>query len=192
LSLIEGHDQRGPFPRGQLVQWNNSNDGMLTDFSSENFLFRSWTEDNVNVYQTTGVTIRRGLLDGNNSPSGDAVMVDEASGNVTVQDVDAVHQGNGCFGIYGGGGHDVSFINTRCRDTRCTLPRGKPLSGSLAWAIDPKSISGNLNIVNASYFHLCNPANIVWDATKLTVNDIKRRNFTARRPLRVKLCRYGY
>ena len=30
--------------------------------------------------------IQRGLIDGNNSPTGDAVMVDEASGNVVVQD----------------------------------------------------------------------------------------------------------
>jgi hypothetical protein len=38
LSMIEGHDQRGPFPRGQLVQWNTSSDGLLEDFSNETSL----------------------------------------------------------------------------------------------------------------------------------------------------------
>lgn len=187
LSFIEGHEHRGPFPRGQLVQWDKSNNGSLADFSTVNNVSTSWTEDNINVYQTTGITVARGLVDGNNSPSGVGVIVDGTSGNVTVNDVDAIHQGNGCFSVYGGGGHDVTFTNTRCRDNHCSNPRGAPLSNALAFAFDPQS-GGNLNLVNSSYFNLCNPGNIVWDASKLTINQVSSNNLTARQPIVAKLC----
>ncbi len=192
LSFVEGHDQRGPFPRGQLVQWDNADHGTLSNFSDENSLAYSWTEDNVNVYQSQYVTIRNGLVDTNNSPSGDGVIADNLSGHVLVQNVDAVHQSNGCFGIYGGGEHDVTFQHTRCADTVCTLPRGAPLSGSLAWAVDPAAIAGDLNIESSRYENLCNPSNIVWDASRLTIRQITAAPFTPRAPLRVKLCKYAY
>ncbi len=192
LSFIEGHDQRGPFPRGQLVQWDNADHGTLTDFSDENSLANSWTEDNVNVYQSQYVTIRNGLVDTNNSPSGDGVIADNSSSHVLVQNVDAVHQSNGCFGIYGGGEDDVTFEHTRCADTICMLPRGAPLSGSLAWAVDPTAVTGGLNIEASRYENLCNPSNIVWDADKLTIDQISPAHFTPRAPLRVKLCSYAY
>jgi len=35
LSYVEVHDQRGPFPRGQAVQWNASGPGSLVNFSDE-------------------------------------------------------------------------------------------------------------------------------------------------------------
>jgi hypothetical protein len=35
-----------------------------------------WTEDNISVYQSDNVTVRRGVIDGNNSPAGDGVMLE--------------------------------------------------------------------------------------------------------------------
>lgn len=192
LHQIEGHDQRGPFPRGQLVQWDGSNNGVLANFSNETSLTNSWPEDNVNVYHSTTVRILSGLLDGNNAPTGDGVMVDEQSGDVLVQDVDAVRQGNSCFGVWGGGGHDITFTNTRCRDTICKSVRGIPSSKGLGWTIDPATGPSNIQIGRASYYNLCNPDNIAWDETMLSSGDFKKTNFTARLPLRVALCKYGY
>ena len=192
LSAIEGHDQRGPFPRGQLVQWDNSNHGTLKNFSDENSLTNSWTEDNVNIYQSQHIRISDGLVDTNNSPSGDGVIADNLSGDVSVEHVDAVHQGNGCFAAYGGGEFNVTFRQTRCRDNYCSLPRGKPLSGSLAWALDPKAIKGALNIERSVYANLCNPENIIFDASQANILQLKPFDFKARPPLRVKLCQYGY
>ena len=188
LSFIEGHDQRGPFPRGQLVQWDNADHGTLSDFSDENSLAESWTEDNVNVYQSQYVTIRNGLVDTNNSPSGDGVIADNLSGHVLVQNVDAVHQGNGCFGIYGGGEHDVTFTHTRCADTICTLPRGAPLSGSLAWSVDPAAIAGDLNIEASRYENLCNATNIVWDASRLAIQPRRVHATRSRAGQAVRIC----
>jgi hypothetical protein len=192
LTSIEGHDQRGPFPRGQLVQWDNSNHGTLTNFSDENDVATSWTEDNVNIYQTQHIRISNGLVDTNNSPSGDGIIADNASGDVLVENVDAVHQSNGCFAAYGGGEFHVTFRHTRCRDTVCTLPRGNPASGSLAWALDPAAKTGALNIERSVYANLCNPGNLVYDADKASILQLKSANFTPMPPLRVTLCQYGY
>ena len=156
------------------MQWDNSHHGTLTSFSDENSLDTSWTEDNINVYQSQHVVIRHGVVDTNNSPSGDGVIADNLSGDVLVDDVDAVHQGNGCFGVYGGGEYNVTFRHTRCRDNYCSLPRGKPLSGSLAWAVDPAAKTGGLNIEASVYANLCNPQNIVWDAAQLTIDRLQQ------------------
>jgi hypothetical protein len=102
LRFMQARNARGPFPRGQCVQFDKSPHSVLEDFSCVNDVGRnvSWTEDNISVYQSDNVTVRRGLIDGNNSPSGDGVMV-ESGGSTEkgcvirtglVEDVDAVHQ----------------------------------------------------------------------------------------------------
>ena len=78
-------------------QFDKSNNSILRDFSCENDN-SSWTEDNINVYESNNVTIQRGLVDGNNSPSGDGVMFE--CGNKAhaymdaglVEDVDTINQ----------------------------------------------------------------------------------------------------
>ena len=188
LTGVEGSDFRGPFPRGQLVQWDKSNGGALTDFSAVNSIARSWPEDIVNVYQSSGIAVARGVVDGNNSVSGDGVIVDEGSHDVTITDVDALRQMNGCFAVYGGGGYNVTMTRTRCSDTICRSPRGRPLSSSLAWAVDPAS-QGGIRIVRGRYSNLCNPTNILYDDDEVEVADIKPvRDQPLRTPFRAELC----
>jgi hypothetical protein len=185
LSFLEGHDMRGPFPRGQLVQWDKSDDGVLEDFSMENPA-TSWPEDNVNVYQSVNVQIRRGLVDGNNSPSGVGVIFDGDTGAGVVEDVDAVHMGNGCFSDYGGA-DGVIFRRTRCRDNICTdQGRGLPSSNALMWAGHPGY--SQIRLETSNYFDACNPGNIVWPADSFAVVDVTEQDFTLRAPIRVKLC----
>jgi len=74
MSLLELHDARGPFPRGQNVQLNGSPDSILEDFSAENGP-TSWTEDNISVFRSDRCAVRRGLVSYNNSPTGDGVRV---------------------------------------------------------------------------------------------------------------------
>ncbi|TKB28726.1 MAG: hemolysin, partial [Mesorhizobium sp.] len=95
MSFLELHDARGPFPRGQNVQFNRSPDSSLEEFSAENGP-ASWTEDNISAFHSDRCTIRRGLVFYNNSPTGVGVML-EGSFNCRVDDVDAVQQGNGAF-----------------------------------------------------------------------------------------------
>jgi hypothetical protein len=185
LSFLEGHDFRGPFPRGQLVQWDKSNDGVLEDFSVINPA-GSWPEDNVNVYQSTNVEIRRGFIDGNNSPSGIGVIFDGGFSTGLVEDVDAVHMGNGCFSDYAGG-PGVIFRRTRCRDNICTdQGRGLPSSNALMWC--GNTMHSNLRIEESTHFNACNPGNIVWPTSSFEVVQLNDAAFTPRAPIELDFC----
>ncbi len=176
LSFIEGHDIRGPFPRGQLVQWDKSDDGLLEDFSVINPQ-TSWPEDNVNVYQSNNLTIRRGLIDGNNSPSGVGVIFDGGDATGLVEDVDAIRMGNGCFSAYDGGDGTI-FRRTRCRENICgDQGRGVPLSNALMWAGQPGLTQ--LRIEDSSYFASCND-NLVWPQDSFAVVELNEVDFKLR------------
>jgi hypothetical protein len=186
LRFVEGHDFRGPIPRGQLVQFNNSHNGLLEDFSVINPV-GSWSEDNVNVYQSTNVTIRRGHIDGNNSPSGVGVIFDggEAATGL-VEDVDAIRMGNGCFSNFAGG-TGVVFRRTRCRENICIdQGRGLPSSNALMWA---GNSSGRLaRLEDSQYFAACNPSNLVWPASSFEVVELQQFDFVMRPPIQLEFC----
>lgn len=176
LSYIEGYDFLGPFPRGQLAQFDKSPYCILEDFSAINDPGIAWTEDNVSVYFSDNCVVRRGILDGNNSPSGVGVMFED-SANGLVEDVDTIRQGNGSFSAYPG--WDITFRRTRARDNVCEdQGRGEPLSNALIWAGDPSS--SGLRIEDSHYFNACNPTNIVWDSNSFDVIELSIEDFTPR------------
>ncbi|MGE0787269.1 MAG: hypothetical protein AB7S26_16475 [Sandaracinaceae bacterium] len=184
-SFIEGHDFRGPFPRGQLLQWNTSDRSVLEDFSVVNPPV-SWPEDNVNVYRSLDVIVRRGFISGNNSPSGVGVIFDGGNSTGVVEDVDAVLMGNGCFSAYDGG-EGSTFRRTRCRDNICTdQGRGLPSSNALMWAGRPELSA--LRIEGSTYANACNPGNIVWPDTSFEVVEVEEQDFTPRAPLALHFC----
>ena len=99
ISNFVAINMRGPYPRGQCFQCGDSDNVILEDFycTSDN---TSWTEDNLSLYRSSNVTVRRGLIDGNNSPTGVGVMFeqdDPTKHGGLCEDVDAVHMGDGCF-----------------------------------------------------------------------------------------------
>lgn len=54
----ENHDARGPYPRGQAIQWNTcTGTHTATNVSDESIPGTSWNEDNFNIYRTPNVTI---------------------------------------------------------------------------------------------------------------------------------------
>lgn len=191
LSFIQGHDFRGPSPRGQLVQFNMSNDCLLEDFSVENPETTSMPQDNVSVFWSSRCLIRRGLIDGNNSPAGVGVMVEHRSGDgdVLIEDVDAIRMGNGCFG--GVPGNDVTYRGVRCRENICgDQGRGLPLSGGLAfisWKYTADFMSST-SFVEAEYFALCNPHAIGWNRSEMPIADFTENDFIIREPIRLKFC----
>ena len=185
LQFIEGHDFRGPFPRGQLVQWDKSSKGTLEDFSVINPQGTSWPEDNVNIYQSVDMIIRRGMIDGNNSPSGVGVIFDGNNALGVVEDVDAIHMGNGCFSDYAGS-DGVIFRRTRCRENICEdQGRGKPLSNALMWAGHPGY--SQIRLEDSTYFKSCN-GNTVWPAETFAVIELEEAEFTMRAPIEVDFC----
>ena len=185
LGFLEGHDFRGPFPRGQLVQFNKSSGGILEDFSVINPQDTSWPEDNVNVYQSLDIEIRRGMIDGNNSPSGVGVIFDGDKALGVVEDVDTIRMGNGCFSDYAGS-DGVVFRRTRCRENICEdQGRGKPLSNALMWAGHPGFTK--IRLEDSHYFASCN-GNLVWPAESFEVKELEEQDFTMREPIKVDLC----
>ncbi|MFZ6184269.1 right-handed parallel beta-helix repeat-containing protein [Nannocystis pusilla] len=185
LSFLEGHDFRGPFPRGQLVQFDKSNGGVLEDFSVVNPQASSWPEDNVNIYQSVDVAIRRGMIDGNNSPSGVGVIFDGDLALGVVEDVDAIRMGNGCFSDYAGS-DGVVFRRTRCRENICEdQGRGAPLSNALMWAGHPGYTK--IRLEDSHYFASCN-GNLVWPDESFEVIELDELDFTMREPIVVPLC----
>lgn len=178
--FIEGHNFRGPFPRGQLFQANNSDDCLLEDFSAVNVSPKMWTEDNVSIYQSDGCIVRRGLLDGNNSPSGVGVMFEDAVEGLG-QDIDAVRMGNGAFFAYPG--TNITYQRTRAKNNICGSQdgRGTPSSNALLWGVEPSSTG--IQILASQYFNACNQFNISWDDSAIDVREITNADFTPRAPI---------
>ncbi|MEA2740076.1 MAG: hypothetical protein QOH05_3383 [Acetobacteraceae bacterium] len=190
VSSMELHDARGPFPRGQNVQFNQSPSCILEDFSAENGP-TSWTEDNVSVFESNGCTVRRGLVFYNNSPTGDGVML-EGSFDCLVQDVDAVQQGNGAFSaVPAEDARSGGCVFLRCR-TRASYnaPRdGRPApeSGGLSFYMQTSSGARKHTVADCHYDHLANRQNLIWDVRGVNAGfSLTPMAFRAREPIRLR------
>lgn len=187
-SFVHGTNFRGPFPRGQLCQFNRGNNSILEDFYCYMDPNVSWAEDNVNLYITPDFIVRRGLLDGNNSPSGIGVIVEGQAEGVTVsgglvEDVDTIRMGNGSFSAYEIA-HDITFRRCRARENINTSQagRGAPLSNALMFASGPGSTG--IRFENCSYYASVN-GNIAWDQNAMVVAQFTLTNYTQRSPITV-------
>jgi hypothetical protein len=168
ISNVEGYNFRGPFPRGQFVQLDNSHKSALKSFYVYSDPANSHVEDNISVYNSQNVTIADGLIDGNNSPSGVGIMFEGDSGGGKVYQVDAIRMGNGAFSSYS---KDVTFDFTRSFDNIATdQGRGLPMSNALIWNVSSSGIS----ILRSSYTHPAKPNNIVWNTSKAVALDVRK------------------
>ena len=177
---INGYNMMGPFPRGQLVQADSSPNVIIEDFYNFNDLNVSWTEDNINMYDTDNATIRRGCVDGNNSPSGCGVIFDGSDNAINgglCEDVDAIHQGDGAFSA--ANAINTSFIRARTRDGHNSGVGGRdaPLSNGLSFASWDGSSGTSLL---GYYYNPANPNNLIWDTDTFSSYRISVSNFTPR------------
>lgn len=184
VSFVEGYNFRGPFPRGQVVQFNTSNNATLEDFYTKNDINVSWTEDNVNSWRSSNTKIRRGLIDGNNSPSGVGVIFEHGSfaNGGLVENVDAVRMSNGCFSA--ADAHNITFRNVRCQRNLCgnVGGRGASSSNSLMFHSYQNTLSDNIRYYAANYNYSCN-GNVAWDQRAMTIKEIAKRSYTQRAPI---------
>eukprot|EP00662_Eupelagonemidae_sp_cell21_P035018 gene35018-36794_t len=165
-------NMRGPYPRGQCFQCTNSDNVVVEDFYCRNDN-TSWTEDNLSLFRSSNVTVRRGLIDGNDAPNGVGVMFeqdDPTKHGGLCEDVDAVHMGDGCFSTYGGKG--IRFVRARCRDNHCAgwAGRDKPASGGVN--------SSGIRIEQSSYYA----------AWAFVEKDLSEVDFALRSPVSVSFC----
>merc|ERR1712216_111872 len=83
-----------------------------------------------------------------------------------VEDVDAVHMGDGCFSAYGA--RNIRFVRTRCRDNHCTGWSGRdtPSSHGLLFAAGDENGCNCTNIqLEDAHFALRTPPSVslCWD-----------------------------
>jgi len=180
LTYIEGHNMRGPFPRGQLVQYDKCIGGLLEYFSVINDREIAWTEDNISIYKSAGQQIKKGLIVGNNSPRGVGVMIEDqntegARGGIgaLVEDVDFLEMGNGVASSVEGSGN-VTFNRLRAKEIICGelgQNRGKAESNALIFAAF--ETAGGNKITDCLVYDSCNPTNIIWPEYSFEVVDYR-------------------
>ncbi|MBA3685858.1 MAG: hypothetical protein H0W72_11550 [Planctomycetes bacterium] len=177
---INGFNMMGPMPRGQLVQANNCPDVIIEDFYNFNDLDASWVEDNVNLYDSNNAIVRRGCVDGNNSDSGVGVIFDGSHNQIQgglIEDVDAIHQGNGAFS-------NANAVNTtmnrvRTRDGHNYGVGGRARGGSNGLSFHNWSGSSGGRLVGV-YFNPANIDNVLWDGDTMASHSITMQDFTPR------------
>ena len=158
IQHIEGYDFRGPFPRGQLLQFNRVTGARAQHFFALNPPDSSFPEDIISVFESRHVQLLDGLLVGNNAPTGVGVMF-ERSCHGRVLRVDAWHMGNGCFSAYPA--EDVQFIQVRAaRNHRGDQGRGVPQSGGLCFASSAES--RGVRVLASNFDQICDPNRLRW------------------------------
>lgn len=170
------------------------------DFSHFNDREVDSTADNVSVMDCIGGSISRGLIDGNNDPSGTGVQIEQCpTGVYNVTDVDAIHMGNGAFSAYSDTSN-VTWANCRTRDNSLKdWGRGYPKSAGrvgdlpkhspLCWASGPTAVTGN-EIVDGVYFNVTptdgpiqpDRPNLTWNIPWFDLIELREEDFTPRTP----------
>lgn len=192
ITWIEGHDFRGPFPRGQLVQWHYSDNGLLEDFSVINPLDTSFPEDAINSYRSKNTTIRRGLVKGLNATHGAAVQFEnyEEGGTGLVEDVDAVDVTNG-FAAYNTLNRDITFRRVRVKNVLCAGAGGRqpPSSGGLYYVADDNMAAGSGPMEVWDSQHYPGPCHdLVWYRDSFDVFQSRLEDFVPRPPVENNFC----
>ena len=136
-------------------------------------------------FRSDRCVVRRGLVSYNNSPSGDGVMI-EGSLDCTVEDVDAVQQGNGAFGAIPSGGVSsggCTFLRCRTRDSYNAKRDGRAAPSSYT-LISPGARKHT--IIDCPYDGLVNPNNLIWKLAAVDTGwSFKPRVFASRKPIRL-------
>jgi len=159
---IQCFDARGPYPKGNCALWGKSNNGLLENFYSKNIKEISHDLDIINAFDSDGLTVRNGLVDGAFSINGVAVIADAYSDNLTVSNVDFTRTTNAAFIVWAGNktespekvGKNFTAYNLRVKDTSCTTRYDvPPSSGGIVFGAHPSAI--NPSISNVTYWNHC-------------------------------------
>ncbi|WP_405248347.1 DUF5018 domain-containing protein [Cellulophaga sp. Asnod2-G02] len=202
ITFLEGYNMRGPYPRGQLVQYDKCDGGLLENFSVINDREIAWTEDNISIYKSGGQEIKKGLIIGNNSPYGVGILFEDQSDPQArgglgglVEDVDLLQMGNGAVSSVDGSGN-VIFRRVRVKNNICGdlgQNRGVPLSNSLVFSgFGTEPALGGNQILEAVVFNMCNPNNIVYPMDKFDIIDYTvDTDFMEREAIMLNFCDFN-
>ncbi len=212
LTMIEGHDIRGPGPPASFIYVLESNDVEIDGFSCINPLDTGRPGNLVELLESSNVTVRNGLLDGHNAEFGYGVLFEQTGGQHAgglVEDVDVIRMTNGGFSGFPSA-FDLEFRRTRARDNICEIisvpiegcsepgPNGGCVPGSdgRSWT-SAQSITGLL-IEDSSHFGLCEHP--VWPESSFVTCDgdgatlpdgdcgLTEEDFELRTPIEIQPC----
>ena len=99
LDTVVVKNPRGPYPAGQCVQFSQSHYGSLTNFHCLSELDVAYNEDSISLWRSSHVTLKDGVIDGNNATTGQCVQVEGSKKGVTgglIENVEAINC-QGCF-----------------------------------------------------------------------------------------------
>ena len=187
VSYLKVIDPRGPFPRGQCIQFNGCPDFVLDGFYGLNDTSIAWTVDGVNAYNSPRGLIQNGVIDGNNCPNGSCIQVEHGSNGVVIRNVDAYRWLNSAFSCSNGA--DIAYYDCHTSDSYKPDPvRGAPssTSGLVAICYDyeaPPPATERIIYSGIQYWNLATGNGIVWDDNNLVTNDFTSYNFTKRTPI---------
>ncbi len=113
-------NMKGPFPRGQFVQFNNVSgpNSSISYNKGENILGQSYAEDAINLYQSSGTLASPTLIAGNwirgggPSPSGGGIMLGDNGGSYLIAR-DNILVNPGEYGMAIAGGDHNQIINNK-------------------------------------------------------------------------------
>lgn len=113
-------NMKGPFPRGQFVQFNNVNGAgsSVSHNKGENILGQSYPEDAINIYQSNGtasspiMVVGNWIRGGGPSASGGGIMLGDQGGSY-VYASDNVLVNPGEYGMAIAGGDHNSIVNNQ-------------------------------------------------------------------------------
>lgn len=191
---VSGHqavNPRGPFSHGQGFATNLSNSVLYEDFSIVSDRSIAWTADNVSVFQSSNVTVRKGIIDGNNDPSGGGVTFEQATGALLCQDVDVNNWSVGAFIAWDSDSVVFERANARSNSAESWQDRGPPSNGPYT-GIRANSVfsirrgSENVRVLDSKYWDVENPAahtKIYAPSTEgvsVTVENVVEENYTPR------------
>lgn len=211
LRYIEAHDPRGGLiegggsGNGHCVQFSNSENNVLEDFSCECNPASSRCGDNLSVLQSRNITIRRGMVQGNNSAKGVGVMFehsfDKGQGGL-VEDVDTIDMINGAFAAFPA--RWVTWRRVRAKNNICTAVGAAPASNARFLFVGSHVENGNqgdmpiekygnlqscnLFLLDARYETTCGAEPPVWNQAAFRSLELRKEAFTARAPLRLIFC----
>lgn len=187
--VIEGGPTHGPFPRGQLLQLDNSPNCSILDWSHDCPVDASWPEDNINVYQSQNTVIGRGRIVNNGAPNGAGVMFEGGSTGHTY-DVDMTGAWNSAFSAFGAG-TDVVYERVRTRDNyppeENPSDRTPPSGSNGATFVAAEGATASLT--GGAYFNPSNPSNVrvEYNGGSFTAYDASSVDFTPRQTITVML-----
>ncbi len=143
---IEVKNVQGPFPRGQMVQFDKVDSiGNRVNFNIvENILGESYAEDAINMYKSNGtpsdpIQIKGNWIRGGGpSASGGGIMTGDSGGsNVKVEDNILVNPGQ--YGIAIASGTDIEILNNKVYSKQLSFSN----VGIYVWNQYPDSCGGN-------------------------------------------------